>query len=215
LGLGSDLVPDQGHKPGAVSKKSHAFYLAFFVVHLLIIVIVCCRDTFYFLGQGYTVVPDSLDLTWQKAEVVAATALGERLDISNPLRQSVALYTHAAGTNAGYSFFAPNVPNSYKVVFEFHNPDGQVEYDLPEIATDATGLRFGNLLDFIGETHYPGLREAMLRRLAYASWQQHRDATLVRTVFGIVNVPSLGDYKNGERESYDVLYAYDFHFSSP
>jgi hypothetical protein len=147
--------------------------------------------------------------------VVAATALGERLDISNPLRQSVALYTHAAGTNAGYSFFAPNVPNSYKVVFEFHNPDGRVEYDLPEIATDATGLRFGSLLDFIGETHYPGLREAMLRRLAYASWQQHRGATLVRTVFGIVNVPSLVDYKNGERESYDVLYAYDFHFSAP
>lgn len=196
-------------------KKSHAFYLAFFVLHLLAILIVCWRDTFYFLGRGYTLIPDSLNPTWQKAEVMASAALGERLDISNALRQSVALYTHAAGTNAGYSFFAPNVPNSYKVVFEFHNPDGKVEYDLPEIAADATGLRFGNLLDFIGQTHYPGLREAMLRRLAYASWRQHPDAVLVRTVFGIVSVPSIEDYRNGERESYDVLYAYDFHLSSP
>ena len=87
--------------------------------------------------------------------------------------------------------------------------------DLPEIAADATGLRLGNLLDFIGETHYAGLREAMLRRLAYASWQQHRDATLVRTVFGVVSVPGAAEFKNGERESYDVLYAYDFRFSSP
>jgi hypothetical protein len=172
-----------------VRKKSHAFYLAFFVLHLLAILIVCWRDTFYFLGRGYTLIPESLNPTWQN--------------------------THAAGTNAGYSFFAPNVPNSYKVVFEFHNPDGKVEYDLPEIAADATGLRFGNLLDFIGQTHYPGLREAMLRRLAYASWRQHPDAVLVRTVFGIVSVPSIEDYRNGERESYDVLYAYDFHLSSP
>jgi hypothetical protein len=196
-------------------RKSHPFYLAFFVVHLLIILIVCCRDTFYLLGQGYTIVPHFLDPIWQKSETVTAAALGEQLDISNPVRQTMALYTHSAGTYAGYSFFAPNVPSSYKVVFEFHSPGGRVDYDLPEIAADATGLRLGNLLDFIGETRYAGLREAMLRRLAYASWQQHRDANLVRTVFGVVSVPSAAEFKNGEREAYDVLYAYDFRFSSP
>jgi hypothetical protein len=199
----------------AVRKKSHAFYLAFFVLHLLLILLVCCRDTFYLLGAGYTIAPHSLDPIWQKAEAVTAIALGEHLDISNPLRQTLALYTHSVGTHAGYSFFAPNVPSSYKVVFEFHSPDGRVEYDLPEIAADATGLRLGNLLDFIGETHYAGLREAMLRRLAYASWQQHRDATLVRTVFGVISLPTATEYKNGERESYDVLYAYDFQFVAP
>jgi hypothetical protein len=73
----------------------------------------------------------------------------------------------------------------------------------------------GNLLDFIGETRYAGLREAMLRRLAYASWRHHPDATVVRTVFGIVNLPTAAEYKNGERETYDVLYAYDFHFTAP
>jgi hypothetical protein len=198
-----------------VRRESHVFYLAFFVVHLLVILIVCCRDTFYLLGEGYTVAPHFLDPMWQKAEAIMATALGERLDISNPLRQTLALYTHSAGTHAGYSFFAPNVPSSYKVVFEFHTPDGRVEYDLPEIASDATGLRLGNLLDFIGETHYAGLREAMLRRLAYASWQQHRDATLVRTVFGVISLPTATGFKNGERESYDVLYAYDFRFVAP
>jgi hypothetical protein len=196
-------------------KKSHAFYLVFFAIHLLLILIVCCRDTFYLLGEGYTIAPRFLDRTWPKAEAVTAAALGERLDISNPLRQTLSLYTHSAGTYAGYSFFAPNVPSSYKVVFEFHNPDGRVEYDLPEIAAGATGLRLGNLLDFIGETHYAGLREAMLRRLAYASWQQHHDATRVRTVFGVVSVPSAAEFKNGERESYDVLYAYDFRFAPP
>ena len=198
-----------------MTKKSHVFYLAFFVIHLLVILVVCCRDTFYLLGAGYTIVPHFLDRAWQKAEAVTAAGLGEQLDISHPLRQAIALYTHSAGTYAGYSFFAPNVPSSYKVVFEFHSADGRVEYDLPELATDATGLRLGNLLDFIGETHYAGLREAMLRRLAYASWQRHREATLVRTVFGVVSIPTAAEFKNGERESYDVLYAYDFRFSAP
>jgi hypothetical protein len=198
-----------------VRTKKHAVYLGFFVVHLLIVLIVCCRDTFYLIGQGYTIVPDSLDSASQRAETIAATALGEGVDISNPFRQSLALYSHVAGIEAGYSFFAPNVPNSYKVVFEFRAPDGEVEYDLPELGGSATGLRLGNLLDFIGETRYAGLREGMLRRLAYASWQHHQGATVVRTVFGIVNVPPAADYKEGERETYDVLYAYDFHFTAP
>jgi hypothetical protein len=198
-----------------LTTKKHALYLAFVVLHLAIAGVVCLRDTFYVLGQGYTLVPPALNPVWQRTENVAAAVLGENLEISNPLRQSVALYTHAAGTYLGYSFFAPNVPSSYKVVFEFHAPDGSVEYDLPEIATEATGLRLGNLLDFIGHTQYAGLREAMLRRLAYASWRQHPNATSVRTVFGVISVPSAADYKNGERESYDVLYAYDFPLSPP
>jgi hypothetical protein len=196
-----------------LTTKKQALYLSFLVFHLVIIAVVCLRDTFYVLGQGYTIVPPVLTPVWQRAEHVAAAALAEDLEVSNPLRQSVALYTHAAGTHSGYSFFAPNVPSSYKVVFEFHFPDGNVEYDLPEIGTEATGLRLGNLLDFIGHTRYPGLREFMLRRLAYASWRQHPNATSVRTVFGVITVPSVADYKNGERESYDVLYAYDFHLT--
>jgi hypothetical protein len=198
-----------------VRTTKHAIYLGFFVVHLLVILIVCCRDTFYLIGQGYTIAPDSLEPPAQRAEAIAATALGEGLDISNPLRQAVALYSHIAGTESAYSFFAPNVPSSYKVVFEFRAADGRVEYDLPEIGGEATGLRLGNLLDFIGETRYAGLREAMLRRLAYASWLHHRDATTVRTVFGMVSLPSAAEYKDGEREAYDVLYAYDFHFAAP
>jgi hypothetical protein len=194
-----------------LTTKKHALYLGFVVLHLAIIGIVCLRDTFYVLGQGYTLVPHGFDPAWRPAENAAATALGEDLEISNPVRQGVALYTHVAGTHSGYSFFAPNVPSSYKAVFEFHSPDGNVEYDLPEIGTEATGLRLGNLLDFIGHTRYPGLREFMLRRLAYASSRQHPKATSVRTVFGVITVPSAPDYKNGERESYDVLYAYDFH----
>jgi hypothetical protein len=196
-----------------LTTKKHALYLGFFVLHFILILLVCLRDTFYLLGQGYTLVPHAMDSLWQQAENVAGTALGEGFAFSNPVRQGIALYTHAAGVHQGYSFFAPNVPSSYKVGFEFDRPDGTVEYDLPEIATEGTGLRLGNLLDFIGHTHYAGLREAMLRRLAYASWREHPDATHVRTVFGVVSVPSAADYQSGERESYDVLYAYDFHFT--
>ena len=186
--------------------------LAFFVIHLLLISLVCCHDTLWLCAEGYTLLPRSLDVSWRRAETTLAALLGWKLPVSNPVRQGIAFYTHGAGTHASYSFFAPNVPSSYKVVFELHYPDGRVESELPRVAADATGLRLISLLDYIGQSRYVALREAMLKMLAYATWREHPDAILVRTVFGTVDLPSAADFKNGETESYRVLYAYDFSF---
>jgi hypothetical protein len=190
------------------------FYLACFSLHFFLILVVSCQITFWILGQGYTSLPHYLDSYWQKAEGLASAALGQTLDLSNPLRQGLTSYIHSTGIEGGYGFFAPSVPDSYKLVFELHYEDGRVEYELPPVSDDATGLRLATLLDQIGRTQYDPLRELMLKMLAYSVWQLHPDATAIRAVFGYVVLPTAVEVRHGKKESYNFLYAYDFSFRS-
>jgi len=115
-----------------------------------------------------------------------------------------------AGIERGYGYFAPNVPGSYKLVFELHYRDGRVEHELPHVNNAAAGLRVAGLLDEIGRTRYDPLREYMVKLLAYSAWSEHPDAEMVRAVFGSISLPSISEFESGKRESYQFLYAYDF-----
>lgn len=188
-------------------------YLGCLLVHFLVILLVCCRDALSLLGQGYTFLPGSLNVYWQNAEERISTALGRNLALSHPVRQAVGAYTHFAGIESGYAFFAPNVPDNYKLVFELHYSDGRIEYELPHVASRGAGLRLSTLLDNIGQTRYDPLREVMVKMLAYSIWREHPDATMVRAVLGFAILPSVADFRRGIGESYEFLYAYDFRFS--
>jgi hypothetical protein len=165
--------------------------------------------------QGDTVLPHSWDDGLSRAEALVSTGLGERLRPSNPCRQAVAFYTDSTGIETGYGFFAPNVASTHKLVFEIRYPDGRVEYDLPRVGGAATGLRLTLLFDNIARARYELLRETMCKMMAFSVWRDHPGANLVRVVFGVVNPPSIADFERGEKESYEVLFAYDFTFSAP
>ena len=64
---------------------------------------------------------------------IVSIGLGQDLAASNPAREALATYLHIAGIESGYGYFAPNVPGSYKLVFELHYPDGRVQYELPHV----------------------------------------------------------------------------------
>jgi hypothetical protein len=183
-------------------------------LHFVLILAVSFQQTLWILVQGYTGLPDWLERYWRKGAEVTTVALGQDLGLDSPLRKALTAYLHGSGMEGGYGFFAPNVPSSYKLVFELHYPEGRVEYDLPHVSGAATGLRLVSLLDRIGRTPDEPLREVMLKMLAYSAWRQHPGAVSVRTVFGYVDVPSALELKEGKRESYNFLYAYDFSFPS-
>lgn len=191
------------------------FYLAWFLFHFVLVVTISCQQTFSILAQGYTDLPHSLNQYWRKAAEITTVALGQDLSLSSPVRKSLTAYLHGAGIEGGYGFFAPNVPSSYKLVFELHHRDGHVEYELPHVSGTATGLRLTSLLDRIGRSQYEPLREVMLKMLAYSAWQEHPEAITVRAVFGYIDVPSVLELNEGKKESYNFLYAYDFTFPSP
>jgi hypothetical protein len=190
------------------------FYLACFVGHFFLIFAVCSRDTLSVIARGYTFFPASLGAYSERAEAIVSTALGERLAPSNPVRQAVSIYTHLGGIAAGYGFFAPNVPDNYKLVFEVHYADGRVEYELPQVVGESAGFRLATLVDNIGETRYDALRQVMIKMVAYSVWREHPDAAMIRAVLGFVILPTAAEFQRGTRESYQYLYSYDFRFSA-
>jgi hypothetical protein len=185
-------------------------YVAWFSLHFLLIVSFSCREILRLVAQGPTIFPASFKSFSQKAETVVSIALGQHLAGSNPIRQALATYLHLAGIETGYGYFAPNVPGSYRLVFELHYPDGRVEYELPSVSGAAAGLRLASLLDKIGRTPYDALREHLVKMLALSIWREHPEVKTVRAVFGSIRLPTVSQFEHGQRESYEFLYAYDF-----
>jgi hypothetical protein len=133
--------------------------------------------------------------------------------MNNPIRQGIGAYLRGAGIEAGYAYFAPNVPDNYKIVFELRYADGRVDYDLPHVGGAATGLRLSTLIDRIAEERYEPLRATFVKMLAYSIWQDHQDAISIRAVVGYVELPPPDEFERGQKESYHALFAYDFDFS--
>jgi hypothetical protein len=185
-------------------------YVAWFSLHFLLIVSFSCRETLQLVVQGPTIFPACVRSLAQKAETAVSVALGQHLASSNPIRQALATYLHLAGIETGYGYFAPNVPGSYKLVFELHYPDGRVEYELPPVSGAAAGLRLASLLDKIGRTPYDALREHLVKMLAASIWREHPEVKTIRAIFGSIRLPSVHEFEEGKRESYQFLYAYDF-----
>jgi len=185
-------------------------YLAWFVLHFLLIITISCRDIVWLVAHKLTILPAPFRAAAQNVEPIATGALGDKLSTSNPLRRALLTYLHIAGIDRGYGYFAPNIPAGYKLVFELQYPDGQVEYKLPGVNSGAAGLRVATLLDEIGRTRYDPLREYIIKTLAASIWREHPGVKTVRAVFGSLNLPSPAEFEHGKRESYDFLYAYDF-----
>jgi hypothetical protein len=186
--------------------------VAFFALHLCFILVVCLRDTFSAF-QGGTFFPRSFDRYWRAAQTITSIPLGETLPLDNSIRQGIEGYLQSAGIDVGYGYFAPSVPDNYKIVFEVHYSDGRTEYELPTVRGMATGLRLTSLLEKIVRETYEPLRAMFVKMLAYSIWQDHQDAMTIRAVVGFVQLPTPDQFERGQRESYHALFAYNFDFS--
>lgn len=185
-------------------------YLACFLLHFLLIVTVSCRETLWLIARGLTIFPFSFKSYAPTARTNLVANRSQNPVTLNPLYRALATYLHSAGIERGYGYFAPNVPAAYKLIFELHYPDGRVEYRLPRVHSTAAGLRLAGLLDEIGRTRYDPFREYLVKMLARPVWREHPDATTISAVFGSINLPSVNEFEHGARESYQLLYAYDF-----
>ena len=85
-------------------------YLAWFVLHFLLIITISCRDIVWLVAHKLTILPSPFRAAAEKVEPIAAGALGDKLSASNPFRRALLTYLHIAGIDRGYGYFAPNVP---------------------------------------------------------------------------------------------------------
>lgn len=196
------------------SGKLPAVRVAFFIVQFIGILLVCLNDTFSTFADSPTLFPTNLDKFWDRGAEITLVPLGQSLPETNAIRQIVSAYLNVAGIEAGYSYFAPNIPDNYKIVFELHYPDGRTEIELPRVNGRSAGLRFATLLDKMTETEYDPLRTMMVKMLAFSVWQDHPSSNKIRAVLGSVDLPSPAEFRLGRKESYHVLFAYDFDFSA-
>jgi hypothetical protein len=190
-----------------VSKR---IYAAWFGIHFFLITAVCCAGIFSLIAEGSTMLPSALDKYARQAELVAAWILGKQSRASSPVRRGIATYLHFAGIQAGYSFFAPNIPAYHRLTFELYYEDGRVEYELPRVAGKAAALRLDSLLDRLADERYEPIREVVVKMLALSIWRERPDVKKIRAVFESVNPPSISDYEEGKGESFQPMFSYDF-----
>ena len=190
--------------------NSKRIYAAWFGIHFLLITAVCFAGLFSLIAEGATILPSALSPYARKAELIAAWMLGKQASASSLVRRGIATYLHVAGIQAGYTFFAPNIPGSHKLTFELWYEDGRVEYESPHVRGKAAALRLDSLLDRLAESRYEPLREVVAKMLALSVWREHPDAKKIRAVFGSVNTPSITEFEHGKGESFQPIFSYDF-----
>ena len=188
-------------------KRIHA---AWFGIHFFLLTAVCFAGIFWLIAEGATILPSAADEYAHKAELVATWCLGKEAGAPNLLRKGIATYLHAAGIQAGYAFFAPNVPSQHRLTFELFYDDGRVEYESPHVQSKGAELRLESLLDRLSEQRYEPVREALVKMLAFSVWREHPDVKKLRATFGSVNPPNINDFEKGKTATFQPMFSFDF-----
>ncbi|MDQ3199412.1 MAG: hypothetical protein M3Q46_09560, partial [Verrucomicrobiota bacterium] len=129
---------------------------------------------------------------------------------------ALATYTNVSGIEAGYGYFAPNVPKTHALVFECRYSDGRVEYETPALAGEEEQLRLSSLVEEIGRTDHDAWREALVRMLVRSTWRRYPEVVSIRAFLGSIAPPTVEEYSAGKRErTFRCLYVYDFGRDQP
>ncbi len=154
--------------------------------------------------------PSALEPYARKAEVAAAWLLGKEAGASSPVRQGIATYLNAAGIQAGYAFFAPNVPDYHRLILELFYDDGRVEHESPRLRSKAAAPGLDSLLDRLAEPRYEPIREVLVKMLALSAWRQHPDVKKIRATFGAITPPGTTEFEHGKAETFQPMFSFDF-----
>jgi len=178
------------------------------VLHFGAITLVSVRELTWLVANGLTMTPTSWSNPAQDVEDFAVAALAENLEPGNSCHQAIATYLNLAGIQGAYGYFAPNVSDSYRLVFEFQFPDGHVEQDVPHVRSEESAVRLAGVLDEIARTRIDVLREALVKLLGQEASNHHPDAIALRATFRSTTVGPVGQLD--ARTSEQILQTYDF-----
>jgi hypothetical protein len=189
------------------SKRIH---VAWFGIHFFLLTAVCLAGVFWLIAEGSTILPSAWDEYARKGELGATWCLAKETGPSNPVRRGIATYLHAAGIQAGYTIFAPNVPSQHRLTLELLYEDGRAEYESPHVRGKTAALRLESLLDRLSEERYEPVREVLVKMLAFSVWREHPGVKKVRATFGAVNPPGMNEFEQGKTETFQPMFSFDF-----
>jgi hypothetical protein len=193
----------------AHASKRRQFWLAAFALHFLGLTVVSSWDLIDVVGSGRTLLPPIIAEAASSLATALKSLSPRGLTRPNPLRQIIVGYGHAAGIENPYSFFAPNVPESLKVVFELRFRDQSVSYKLPRVSSQTEGLRLSALIDQAAANPGPW-REVVLQMLAAGVADRNPEAVEIGVIVTALKFPPPAEYLNGGEPSYRFICSYDF-----
>jgi hypothetical protein len=195
--------------PGRGLPLPRRALIALAAVHLLLAFAVSARGTGWLIRRNLTLLPASFSAPAQVVENVSAGVSGQLLPRSNPIRQGINTYLHLAGIQAGYGYFAPNVPDASKLVFELHRSNGEVAYETAGLERGESGLRFASFLDFLGRTASDRDRRFLIELLARPVWRAQPDVVRMRAIVATVAIAPPDEFRRTKAASYDIRAVYE------
>ncbi len=171
-----------------------------FLAHFAFVLATALEDLLRVTGQGGTVLPAAV--ASGAAKVAESLARGLQL---GPLRS----YGHYLGSEAGSSYFAPNVPEAFRLDFALTNSTGYLERPSLTSGSREGDLRLGALLDTLGSAEVEEFRELLVQRAAAWMLGQHLGTTAVRVTLVRLSLPTAAEYADGARPRREEVRLYD------
>jgi hypothetical protein len=173
-------------------------------LHFALLVGVCAAETHRLVARGLTLLPVA-----SRATVGEPQSAGTRT--WNLTRRLSTTYRHLAGIERGYGFFAPNVPDAFRLVVEVSSSGSEqpvVGIVSPE--GGEAGLRVATFLDSIGRMESALIRRAMLKALAASIFAGQPGATHVSIVIESIRMPTVAGVRDGKQPTFAPVSAEEF-----
>jgi hypothetical protein len=188
--------------------------LTLLALHFLFIAFVPFRETLWLIEHRSTIVTQPAETFASKVDRLLAAGLAGVSGRIHPVSEVAVTYLHLAGIEAGYGYFAPNVPDSYKLRFEGRSSD-EVNFHPIVVSHGRDELRTSSLLDYLGREASGPVREFILKLLAYSVWKTHPEVSRMRVTLESLHQPSVAEFGRGQIAFYELVVAYDFSLTRP
>lgn len=135
-----------------------------------------------------------------------------KLEFWKPFWKGVSWYGKVTGASASYSFFSPDIPREVVFQFTVHNRDHtSFQTTLQESANNEVNARVGNILRTIPRSFK---KKKIVRSLAASvtasMFELYPDAEKIEMRGLIYILPSMDEYRKGERAQLKQIYAATF-----
>lgn len=136
-----------------------------------------------------------------------------RADLKNPaFTQFYDFYGWLTGASQAYNYFAPEIGSELRARLEIRGPGPELRHDTlsPGMSREAQ-LRLNGIVGELGQAiAQPEERQAISAVWAARSFQKYPDAATVTVVLESFRLPSLVEYRRGERTGWDPFYSGTF-----
>lgn len=128
-------------------------------------------------------------------------------NMNNPVAKTLATAGNYTGSNNIFSFFAPGLSDQPYVVYTVKNKDGKESYiDLKGKSPD-----FANRVNNIyGYLTLPEARQILSASLAQSMLERYPEAEKIRVAMVIQQIPTMDEYRGGERSHWQFWFHRDF-----